>query len=72
MITADQNTARLKEKIKAEIDVFDADKIRKLYDFIADMAAANATRIADEAWERRKLSREKIAKAVESLNRTRI
>ena len=64
MLTAEATTAELKAQIKADLDRFDADRIREIYDFIAQQALKRVSDIADEAWEKDNLSLEKLDQVI--------
>ena len=70
MVTINQETKELKEKIIREIESFDYDKIKQIYTFVSSLAADNITKIADADWDEKSITRDKINKTITAYRKT--
>jgi hypothetical protein len=61
----DDSADVLRNRIKEDLDMLEIDELKKLYQTLSAMAAEKAIKFADRDWEEKKMSREKIEKAVE-------
>lgn len=64
MLTMAESPETLRSRLKEDIDKFDMDELKKLYDMIATIAAEKAIKLADIAWEKEGISRERIEEEV--------
>lgn len=71
MVTLEQSTIKLKEKIKADIDTLDSDKIREIYNFISNITSNKAIKIANKAWDKKRISRDKISHAIKTYRKNK-
>ena len=64
MVPINENINSLRLKVKNEIDHLDSETIYKICSVISEIAAERMTKLADEAWDRGDVTREKIGQAV--------
>ncbi len=70
MSTATNEPEALREHIRKDLDILDADELRQLHQMIARMAAQKAARFADIDWEERGITRDLIKKEVENYRKS--
>jgi len=70
MLSVQNEPEILRERLKKDLDILDADELKQLYQVIARMAAEKAVRFADIDWEKKEISRSLIQREVENYRKS--
>jgi len=70
MLSVQNEPEILRERLKKDLDILDADELKQLYQVIARMAAEKAVRFADIDWEKKGISRSLIQREVENYRKS--